>query len=109
MDAPVNYEVSYPSPVFAVAVHSPAAFPVILPGPPAPEILQSQNSLSIQFPNIGPAAITVIHVGADGSDGADGADGQPGENANIVVLTLAAYLALDAPTQMNGTWYVIPK
>ncbi len=40
--------------------------------------------------------------------GADGDPGPAGANAEIVVLTLAAYLALAPEVQMNGTWYVIP-
>lgn len=35
--------------------------------------------------------------------------GPPGANAQIQVLTLAAYMALTPEQQMNGTWYVIPK
>jgi hypothetical protein len=44
-----------------------------------------------------------------GDPGAPGADGPPGANAEIVVLTLAAYLALAPGVQMDGRWYVIPK
>ena len=44
-----------------------------------------------------------------GEDGDPGDDGPPGTPAQIVVLSLAAYLALSPAEQMNGTWYVIPK
>ena len=40
---------------------------------------------------------------------APGTPGDPGANAEIVVLTLAAYMALTPEQQMNGIWYVIPK
>lgn len=77
----------------------------------------------VQLPAPVPVAVEIGHAlpgaagpagpaGADGPPGADGAAGPAGAagaNAQTVVLTLAAYLALDAPTQMNGTWYVIPK
>lgn len=39
----------------------------------------------------------------------EGPPGPAGANAEIVVLTLAAYLALSPAQQMDGTWYVIPK
>lgn len=37
-----------------------------------------------------------------------GEPGPAGDNAEIVVLTLAAYLALSPATQMDGRWYVVP-
>lgn len=87
-------------------------------------------ALTAEFPAAQVAAV-VVDLSKPGGDGADGLSayqvavaggyagteaqwlaslqGDAGVNAQITVLTLAAYLALDAPTQMNGTWYVIPK
>lgn len=48
-------------------------------------------------------------AGADGAQGPSGADGAAGANAEHVILTLAAYLALPPETQLDGRWYVIPK
>lgn len=47
--------------------------------------------------------------GAAGAAGNDGADGAAGSNAELVVTTLAAYLALAPEVQMDGRWYIIPK
>lgn len=35
--------------------------------------------------------------------------GPPGANAELVILSLADYLALALEVQMDGRWYVIPK
>jgi hypothetical protein len=47
--------------------------------------------------------------GTNGTNGTNGQDGAPGQNAQVVVLTLAEYLALTPEQQMDGTWYVVPK
>jgi hypothetical protein len=38
-----------------------------------------------------------------------GPPGPSGANAEHVILTLAAYLALSPAVQMDGRWYLIPK
>jgi hypothetical protein len=38
-----------------------------------------------------------------------GEPGPAGDAPEIVVLTLAAYLALSPEVQMDGRWYLIPK
>jgi hypothetical protein len=43
------------------------------------------------------------------SQGAPGAPGPPGANPEVVILTLAEYLALAPEVQMDGRWYLIPK
>lgn len=43
------------------------------------------------------------------TEGAPGPPGVAGANAQIQILTLAAYLALTPEQQTNGTWYLIPK
>lgn len=50
----------------------------------------------------------VVHVEAV-SRIVPGDDGPPGANAEVVVLTLADYLALSPAAQMDGRWYVVPK
>lgn len=50
----------------------------------------------------------VVEIG-QGSPGPIGPAGPAGANAQVQILTLAAYLALTPEAQMNGTWYVIPK
>lgn len=65
-----------------------------------PQAVAVQTAQSPQAVNV--EAVSRIVPGADGPPGTAGA------NAEIVVLTLAAYLALPAETQMDGRWYVIP-
>lgn len=48
-------------------------------------------------------------AGPAGEAGEPGEAGPAGENAEIVLLTLAEYLALDPEVQTDGRWYVIPK
>lgn len=55
--------------------------------------------------NTGPAG----PAGEAGEPGDPGEAGPAGENAEIVLLTLAEYLALDPEVQTDGRWYVIPK
>jgi hypothetical protein len=83
---PVNVAVSTAPGTLAITVALPAAQPVSVA---AEMITQS----------------VIVEVG----QGSPGAPGPPGANAEIVVLSLAAYLALSPAAQMNGTWYVIPK
>lgn len=117
MSDPVQAEVSYPSPFFAVSVQTAAGFPVTLPESPAPEVETNDPvSVSVNFPNAGPASVLVMPAmgpqgpaGPAGANGAAGAAGAAGANAQVQVLTLAAYLALTPEQQMNGTWYLIPK
>jgi hypothetical protein len=120
MSDPVQAEVSYPSPVFAVSVQTAAGFPVTLPESPAPEVETNDPvSVSVNFPNAGPANVLVMPAmgpqgpagpaGPAGTNGAAGAAGAAGANAQVQVLTLAAYLALTPEQQTNGTWYLIPK
>lgn len=129
MSDPVQAEVSYPSPVFAVSVQTAAGFPVTLPESPAPEVETNDPvSVSVNFPNAGPTNVLVMPAmgpqgpegpagetgpqgpaGPAGANGAAGAAGPAGANAQVQVLTLAAYLALTPEQQMNGTWYLIPK
>ena len=67
---------------------------------------QAVNVAATQSPQI--VQVEAVSRIVPGADGDPGADGPPGANAEIVVLTLAAYLALAPEVQMNGTWYVIP-
>lgn len=126
MSDPVQVEVSYPAPVFAVSVQTAAGFPVTLPESPALEVeTYDPVSVSFNFPNAGPANVLVMPAmgpqgpagpagetgpqGPAGPAGPSGPSGPAGANAEIVVLSLAAYLALTPAEQMDGRWYVIPK
>ena len=65
---------------------------------------QAVNVAAVQSPQlVNVEAVSRVVPGADGDPG------PAGDNAEIVVLSLAAYLALAPEVQMDGRWYVIPK
>ena len=82
--------------VTVAAVQSPQAVNVAaVQSPQAVNVQAAQSPQTVQV-----EAVTRL---------APGTPGDPGANAEIVVLTLAAYLALAPEVQMDGRWYVIPK
>ena len=95
-----------PPDIIDIVVSAPAGgdIAVIVAEPDEPSI-----SLVLPAPQTVQVAITEAPSGADGTPGPAGADGAPGANAEIVVLSLADYLALTPEAQMDGTWYVVPK
>ena len=85
--------------VTVAAVQSPQA--VNVAAVQSPQAVNVQAAQSPQTVNV--EAVTRLVPGTPGDPGPAGA------NAEIVVLTLAAYLALAPEVQMDGRWYVIPK
>lgn len=67
----------------------------------------SGNTITFGIPR-GPTG-PMGQPGQNGTNGTNGQDGAPGQNAQVVILTLAEYLALTPEEQTNGTWYVVPK
>jgi hypothetical protein len=85
--------------VTVAAVQSPQAVNVAaVQSPQAVNVQAAQSPQTVQV-----EAVTRLVPGTPGDPGPAGA------NAEIVVLTLAAYLALAPEVQTNGTWYLIPK
>jgi hypothetical protein len=104
MSDPVQFSATFPDLISSVTVQSPAPFPVTIPSETPPSVQNAVNfQISVSLPEL-PSQVIVI----PGGSGA-GSPGPAGANAQTTVLTLAAYLALSAPQQMDGTWYVIPK
>ncbi len=80
--------------VVSAPVGGEIAIVVEVPDEPAVEVL---------LPAPAPVAVSV-------SNALPGAPGAPGTSVTPVVLTLAAYLALSAPEQVDASkFYVIPK
>lgn len=115
-----------PTPV-TVSLTSPAATPVVVAVSTAATPVSVSVSMAaapaiVIAVALETAAVTVAHqeardayqlAVADGFVGTRAEwlaslQGEDGQTAEIVVLTLAAYLALSAETQMDGRWYVIP-
>lgn len=65
--------------------------------------------VSLAVESVPRPVIVQVSQGAPGAPGLDGPPGPSGANAEHVILTLAAYLALSPAVQMDGRWYLIPK
>jgi len=99
---PVAVQVTEGGAVTVAAVLSPQSVNVAAVQEP-----QAVNVAAVQSPQV--VQVEAVSRIVPGADGDPGDDGPPGANAEIVVLTLAAYLALAPEVQMDGRWYVIPK
>jgi hypothetical protein len=97
--SPVTVQVaSTPQPVAVAATVQAPTVQVAAAAPPSAQIAATQQPQAVNV-----EAVTRLVPGTPGNPGPAGA------NAEIVVLTLAAYLALSPAVQMDGRWYVIPK